>query len=274
MKSFKITSVLSLICVGLVLSVSAFAAEPEIKSQWAGKKVAFLGDSIIDERQLAGNNTFPHFLESILGITPYVYGISGNQMHQILPQAQRLEAQLGQDVDAIIVFIGTNDYNHAVPLGEWFTERRDSASISMSTRIVKRHRVRNMTNDTFRGRANIVMDFLKTHYPTTQIIFLTPIHRATFFGGNNIQPDEDFANALGLFLDSYVDAIKEMANVWAVPVIDLNAICGLYPVYDSNAGYFRNANADRLHPNTAGHKRMAYSIAYQLLGYPASFDAL
>lgn len=274
MKNTRFIAILSLVCVGMALSVSVFAAEPEIKSQWAGKKVAFLGDSIIDERQLATNNTFPHLLESILGITPYVYGISGNQMHQILPQAQRLEAQHGQDVDAIIVFIGTNDYNHAVPLGEWFTERRDSANIAVNTRIVKRHRVRNMTNDTFRGRANIVMDFLKTHYPTKQIIFLTPIHRALFVGANNIQPEEDFANALGLFLDSYVDALKEMANVWAVPVIDLNAISGLYPVYDSNAGYFRNPNADRLHPNTAGHTRMAYSIAYQLLGYPASFEAL
>ena len=28
---------------------------------------------------------------------------------------------------------------------------------------------------------------------------------------------------------------------------------------------------DLLHPNTEGHLRMAYSIAYQLLGYPARF---
>ena len=274
MKNTRIFAILSLICVGCVLSVSSFAAEPEIKSQWAGKKVAFLGDSIIDERQLATNNTYPHLLESILGITPYVYGISGNQMHQILPQAQRLEAQHGQDVDAIIVFIGTNDYNHAVPIGEWFTDRRDSTTVNGNIRIVRRHRVRNMTNDTFCGRANIVMDYLKTHFPTKQIIFMTPIHRALFKSGNNIQPEEDFANALGLFLDSYVDAIKEMSNLWAVPVIDLNAISGLYPVYDSYQGYFRNGEIDRLHPNTAGHTRMAYSIAYQLLGYPASFDAL
>ena len=28
---------------------------------------------------------------------------------------------------------------------------------------------------------------------------------------------------------------------------------------------------DLLHPNTAGHLRMAYALAYQLLGYPACF---
>ena len=28
---------------------------------------------------------------------------------------------------------------------------------------------------------------------------------------------------------------------------------------------------DLLHPNTEGHLRMAYALAYQLLGYPAKF---
>ena len=28
---------------------------------------------------------------------------------------------------------------------------------------------------------------------------------------------------------------------------------------------------DLLHPNTEGHLRMAYALAYQLLGYPAHF---
>lgn len=36
--------------------------------------------------------------------------------------------------------------------------------------------------------------------------------------------------------------------------------------------YFRNSETDRLHPGTEGHRRMAYSLAYQLLGYPAKLD--
>ena len=43
------------------------------------------------------------------------------------------------------------------------------------------------------------------------------------------QPEESFANPLGLYIDDYVRVIKEAGDVWAVPVIDLGSICGLSP---------------------------------------------
>ena len=72
-------------------------------------------------------------------------------------------------------------------------------------------------------------------------------------------------------LSRSIQAVREIADVWAVPVIDLASISGLYPLVDEQAHYFRNAETDRLHPNTPGHLRMAWAIAYQLLGYPAGF---
>ena len=122
---------------------------------------------------------------------------------------------------------------------------------------------------TFKGRINKVMAFLKENFPNKQIILLTPIHRGfANFGGSNVQPDESFPNRLGLYVDSYVDAVKEAGNVWAVPVIDLNAICGLMPNLPSHSQFFANEKRDRLHPNAKGHERMGLAIAYQLLGYP------
>ena len=53
-----------------------------------------------------------------------------------------------------------------------------------------------------------------------------------------------------------------------MPVIDLNALCGLYPMIDEHAQYFRNADTDRLHPNDKGHERMAKTLMYQLLTLP------
>jgi lysophospholipase L1-like esterase len=116
------------------------------------------------------------------------------------------------------------------------------------------------------------LKYLKETYPTKQIILLTPIHRGyATFGDNNIQPDESYPNGLGLYIDDYVSVLKEAANVWAVPVIDLNSVCGIMPNLDSNTVYINKEQTDRLHPNAAGHERMAKALMYQLLNYPSSF---
>ncbi len=249
---------------------------PQIESQWHGARVAFLGDSITDAGQIASSNdTYWNILTGILGIEPYVYGISGHQMHQILGQAEKLEAEHGKDFDAIIVFIGTNDYNDNVPMGEWYSVSRDSVVVDGPVTVARLHRDLIYDNGTFKGRANMVMRHLKTHFPDKQIIFLTPIHRGyAYFSDGNIQPPESYANGCDLFIDDYVQAIKELANVWAVPVIDLNSICGLYPMLDEHAPYFRKPDTDRLHPNTPGHERMAWALVYQLLAYPSGFASL
>lgn len=249
------------------------AKVPEIMSQWNGKKVAYLGDSITDANQLNWQNVFWNFLKDILGIEPYVYGINGHQMNQIIGQAEKLEAEHGQDVDAIIVFVGTNDYNAHLPIGEWYEEKAERTFDDGPIEVTRKHRVMNTDESTFCGRTNNVMSYLKHHFPTKQIIFLTPLHRGyATFGDKNIQPDESFANSLGYYIDDYVQAIREAGSLWAIPVIDLFTISGLYPLEKEQLVYFRNPDRDALHPNTEGHRRMAYAIAYQLLGYPASFD--
>ena len=100
-------------------------------------------------------------------------------------------------------------------------------------------------------------------------MLLTPIHRAFFTSGEkNVQPDELYPNSNGVWLDSYVEAVKEAGNVWAVPVIELNALCSLYPLADSNAQFFSRPDTDRLHPNDAGYERIAKTLYYQLLTLP------
>nr|WP_254364411.1 hypothetical protein [Segatella copri] len=101
---------------------------------------------------------------------------------------------------------------------------------------------------------------------------MTPVHRALFASGDkNIQPDEMYENARGIFFDEYVKAIKETGNVWAVPVIDLNSLSGLFPLYDAGAQMFNKPDTDRLHPNDAGHSRMAKTIMQQLSALPCVF---
>ena len=287
MKKFAI--IVALLC--LTLPVVA-KSKPEIKSQWQGARVAYLGDSITDKKQVdkGVNDTYWLYLESILGTESLVYGISGHQWHQIPGQADKLIAEHGQNVDAIMIFVGTNDYNASVPIGQWYTEEVVDVEVSgpkgaksgIVTKRLKRTLI--MDNKTVCGRINITMSKLKEAYPTKQIILLTPIHRGdAFLTDRNVQPDEMHANGVGEYVDAYIDVIKEAGNVWAVPVIDLNSISGLYPLAESNALYWRRPSLeksettggrrkDRLHPNSEGHLRMARVLAYQLLGYPAKFD--
>lgn len=129
-----------------------------------------------------------------------------------------------------------------------------------------------LSRRSFRGRINIALDSLKRTFPEKQIVLLTPIHRSGFYANEkNWQVPEDYTNRCGEYLDAYVDAVKEAGQVWAVPVIDLGALCGLYPMMDEYAHYFHNAETDRLHPNNAGHKRMASTLMYQLLTIPCVF---
>ena len=100
----RIAAYIITIAAALVFALTA-NAQPLIQSQWEGARVAFLGDSITDAAQLGTtNDVYWNNLKDILGIEPYVYGISGHRMDDIVGQAEKLEAEHGQDVDAIIVF--------------------------------------------------------------------------------------------------------------------------------------------------------------------------
>lgn len=244
-----------------------------VESQWKGKRVAFLGDSITDKKRVGTTKCYWEYLSELLGLQPLVYGINGNQWNGVLKQAEKLLEEQGDSVDAILIFAGTNDYNAGIPIGEWYVESEVETEVAGPQMEKRKHREPVMSNDTFKGRINKVMDYLKTNFPTKQVILMTPVHRAQArFSDKNIQPDEMFPNKIGVYVEEYVKTIKEAGNVWAVPVIDLNSISGLYPLNDSHIGYFHKADTDRLHPNAEGHRRMAKAIQYQLMGFPASFE--
>ena len=255
-----------------VASICGYSSASTIEHPWSGKKVAYLGNSITDPNNTASSHKYWSFLQDWLGITPYVYAVSGRQWNDIPRQTGQLVKQHGQDVDAIIIFMGTNDYNHAVPLGRWYDEIQEEVEYGhqYDKRTERRmRRIPAMDSNTFRGRINIALDSLKRTYPDKQIVLLTPTHRGAFYANDkNWQIPEDYANRCGEYLDAYVNAIKEAGQVWAVPVIDLGANCGLFPLMDEYSKYFNDPDTDLLHPNNAGHKRMAQTPMYQLLTLP------
>lgn len=240
-------------------------------NQWRGKRVAFLGDSVTDAAHIGTTRNYWQYLADFLGLEPLVYGVNGWRWNGVKTQAEKLFAEHGDAVDAIVVFMGTNDYNGGTPLGEWYDVRDES--VNSHGRIVARpRRSFRMDETTLRGCINIGMKYLKEHFPRQQTVLLTMLHRGfAEFGGDNIQPDESFPNDIGLYVEEYVKVVKEAGNVWSVPVIDLNSLSGLFPMLDVHAGYFHDAATDRLHPAAAGHERIARTLMYQLLALPAGF---
>jgi len=253
-----------------------------IQSQWKGKKVVLFGDSITDSYQLTSDNDlYWNILKKMLGIETFCYGINGQEMKHVLGQEKKMTEQIKDDFDAIIIFMGTNDYNSNIPIGDWYLEKLKD-TVYNGKPAKRLHRTPIFADSTFKGRINITLSTLKAKYPTKQIILLTPLHRAeAYFGTYNIQPNEYFANQCGHYIDDYVNAIKESSAIWSVPVIDLFSISGLFPNTESNSIFFRypgvkpdNGFHDLLHPNTIGHIRIAYTIGFQLLALPSSFPEL
>lgn len=269
---------ISLVLCWLMASPLTLCAQATFQHPWQGKRVAFLGDSVWDPNSYKHIRKTWDFLSEWLGITPYVYAVSGNEWTAIPRQTRQLNAEHGDEVDAIIVFIGTNDFLAGVPLGEWFSEKRVEVEQAVGHPKAPVNRIQRtpvMSNDTYKGRINQAIGLLKKLYPTKQIVLLTPLHRAyANFGDTNVQPDESYQNSAGLYIDDYVQVSKEAANIWSIPVIDLNAASGLNPMVEEQVPYFNNSETDRLHPNTEGHQRMAATLFYQLLTLPVDWNIL
>lgn len=248
-----------------------------VNHPWYGKRIAYIGDSVTDPNQGGGQVThYWQFLADWLHSTPLVYAVSGYEWSHAVGLTDKLHQEVGEDVDAIIVFLGTNDYNNDLPLGCWFTEKPEQVQRGKGGKEfqdVRMHRSLSMDQSTVRGRINVAMKHLKELYPTKQIILLTPLHRGyAFFGNGNRQPSEDYRNEQGLYIDHYVDAITEAAHVWAVPVIDIYSLSGLLPTMPSQRQYFCDEKNDQLHPNTQGHQRLAKTLLTQLSSLPCTWE--
>lgn len=158
--------------------------------------------------------------------------------------------QMENDADLVTVMGGTNDVRCNVPLG------------TMSDR----------DNTTFYGGLHQLLGGLcqKYSFPqntTTKIVVLTPIKLLD--ASKSWQPDSAEANADALYKwDEWLEAIREVAAFYKIPVCDLYNTSGINPHLERTVkgyeeeynGYYNPFITDGTHPTQEGAELMAQAI--------------
>ena len=212
-------------------------------------KVGFLGDSITYGVGTSNSQNgyvgyrFPDLFAKMADATAYNYGVSGTRIaKQTVPISYEPEAghyilrvdKMEPELDVVVVFGGTNDFGHGdAPLGN-FSDRGDA---------------------TFYGALHSLILKLINKYPKATIVFLTPLHRAG---------EETLINSIGLRrepLIKYVNAIREVAEYYSLPVLDLYKNSGMQPSVDIIRELYL---PDGLHPSDLGAKKIA-NMLYSFL---------
>ncbi len=199
----------------------------------------FLGDSITEGVGVSApkTKTFHQLIAEKYGMkTARNYGISGTRFaKQIIPSENpRFDldfsgrfADMDDNAQLVVLFGGTNDFGHGdAPFGT--------------------HSDREPT--TFYGACHYIMRGLLEKYPDAQIVVMTPLHRCG---------EQNPSSKTGKTLYEYVCAIREVAEFYSLPVIDLWASSGIQPRVDIIKQKYC---PDGLHPNDAGHEKMAEYI--------------
>lgn len=149
---------------------------------------------------------------------------------------------LGDAPDAIIVYMGINDFNNEVVLGS-YDGNGDFPSATT----------------TFREAYAIMLNKIMTAYPNAEVwcATLPPCERNGSVGA----PEKNGNNVL---LDDFNKAIRELSQVFGAKILE-HAQCGLtYQNMSVYMGDWASGSGQGLHPNAAGHSLIANSDIHQL----------
>ena len=76
MKTIKALLLTSFLMFTMAASAQAVM---QVQHPWQGKRVAYFGDSITDPRNSGSQRKWWNWLQTWLGIEPYVYAVSGDR---------------------------------------------------------------------------------------------------------------------------------------------------------------------------------------------------
>lgn len=227
-------------------------SEGGLESPWKNKKIGFLGNSI---------TAYQHYINGFVKLTgcKFVnYGVSGTRIAMLNAQDtdtfEQRYISMDDDLDAVVVLGGINDFRVGLDGRNW-GELSDGAAPGKYTFYAGLHRL-------FKG--------LATKYFGKPVIIMTPMHSyeknldtGTFDERGEYKINEDgsitFREYGGKRLKDYVDAIKDVAQFYSLPVIDLYSYSGMCPSLDVQRGTWFS-RTDGLHHNAEGGMKVARAM--------------
>jgi lysophospholipase L1-like esterase len=200
-------------------------------SKWKNKVWSVIGDSITEVNAKTTKN-YHGYIKDKINCTVNNYGLSGTGWivpYTTGPAFYNRTSNVDINSDLITVFGGTNDWG-----------RTDANTFPFGA-------LGDTTSATFYGAVDLTLSNLINRFPTKMIAVILPLPRV---GGYS-------ANSRGETLDQYANAIKEVANKYCIPVLDLYRESNFYV---RNSTFNSTFMPDGLHPNDAGHQLIADKI--------------
>ncbi|RDY23938.1 SGNH/GDSL hydrolase family protein [Romboutsia maritimum] len=203
-------------------------------NKWSNKSWVTLGDSITRA------NGYQSIIKPILGFSNIDnQGINGQTM--AYQNKNKSTYTMGKNIDynkydLVTIFSGTNDFRYNKKLGS-----------------IKPLGSKNFDKNTFTGSYQLLIEYILSSNPNIDLVLITPIQRNR--DGYNV----NFRNKVDSKLIDYVNTIRELGNMYSVPVLDLYSESG---ITEKTMDTFTR---DGLHPNDVGYKRISEKIYRFLL---------
>ena len=180
-----------------------------------GDSITYGADLIIGGRV---EKPYPTVVSNILGLKSYENkGVSGATIVDNTPNTNCITNTITSytsETDIIGVLGGVNDYYRDLPLGD----------------------IDDTDTSTIYGSLHVSMSYLSENYSDAFIFYMTP-YKCDF--NNRLWSDN---NSKGYNLEDVANAIKEVAAIYNIPVLDLLEVGGFENVMN-------DSDCDGVHPN-------------------------